>query len=98
MSEQSSSDLAIRRAEDTVMLAVIRSDLANQRTLLAHVKTALGMSVAGLGFLKFAGQDPVLSLLGVIALPVSVGVLGLGVASFLLTRRRIRAEARDAGL
>ena len=79
-----------------MVLAVIRTDLANRRTLLAYVKTALGMAIAGLGFFKFANEDPVLVTIGLAALPVALAVLVYGIVDYLRVRRAIEAERLDA--
>jgi len=61
-------------------LAIDRTTLANERTLLGYVRTALALMVVGASALKFF-ESPVLMGLG-------WGFLASGVATFLVGLRR----------
>lgn len=73
----------------TDLLASIRTDLANERTLLAYLRTGLALVVAAVTARQLL-DDPVLQTLGLV-----VGVLGgltvaVGVLRFFATRRAVR--------
>jgi uncharacterized protein (DUF302 family)/uncharacterized membrane protein YidH (DUF202 family) len=74
-------------------LAVGRTSLANERTLLAYLRTALQCVVGGVSLIKFF-DHPVARLLGAVFLPVGVAVGIAGVVLF--TRRQLDAE-RNGG-
>ena len=72
--------------------------LANERTFLAYVRTALALQIAGLGVLQFLthGHDAVRYRLG-LALVVAGSFLGVsGYRRFTANERAIRAGERDA--
>lgn len=66
--------------------------LANERTFLAYVRTALALQVAGLGVLQFLtqGPDPLRQLLGVVLIAAGSYV---GAAGYLRCRR-VEADIR----
>ncbi|NOD76958.1 MULTISPECIES: DUF202 domain-containing protein [unclassified Ruegeria] len=90
------SDLKSRRALDNTVLAFLRTELANRRTLLAYVKTALGVAIAGFGLMQFADADSVFVWVGMAVLPLSVLILVYGIIDYIHIRRRIEQEKRDA--
>ncbi|WP_298936729.1 DUF202 domain-containing protein [uncultured Ruegeria sp.] len=87
-----------RREIDNMVLSVVRTELANRRTLLAYVKTALGLAIAGLGLLHFYEAQSMQVGIGLLAFPVSGLVLVLGGLDYLRTKRLIEAEKRDSGV
>ena len=91
-------DLNERRAVDSVVLALLRTEMANRRTLLAYVKTALGIAVTGFGLIRFTEPQSAYASAGMALLPVSVGVLIVGAIDFIRTRRKIQSEKLDAGV
>lgn len=72
-------------------LAVDRTALANERTLLAYVRTALQLTVAGVSLIKFF-DDPVTFAIGVALVPIGFTILGSGFVLFLRRRRRLQDE------
>lgn len=89
-------DLNERRAVDSVLLALLRTEMANRRTLLAYVKTALGIAVTGLALIRFTEAQSAYAIAGMALLPVSLVVLVVGAMDFIRTRRKIQAEKLDA--
>ena len=70
-------------------LAAGRTDLANERTLLAYIRTALAVFAAGVTFVHFF--DSVwLDILGWAIVPVGILILVVGVVRFERMRERIR--------
>lgn len=69
-------------------LAIDRTVLANERTLLSYLRTAFAFTVAGLTFLQFF-EGGALRVLGVTLLPVSALTAIIGVYRFLLVRARL---------
>jgi putative membrane protein len=72
-------------------LAISRTDLANERTLLAYVRTALALAAGGVGLVQIF-TSPIVVALGWALIPASALVLIVGVARF----RRARRALRDA--
>ncbi len=75
-------------------LAVDRTMLANERTLLAYVRTALGLLLVGLAILHFPGNGWSAVAGGIFAAG-AVATVGIGVASYRRTAKRITAVATD---
>jgi putative membrane protein len=71
-------------------LALVRTDLANERTLLAYGRTALMIVATGFSLIKFFGESPLLNPLGwgLSILGAVVGVVG--VARFTRLNKRLR--------
>jgi putative membrane protein len=78
-------------------LAADRTIQANERTLLAYVRTALTMFVAGVSFIRFFGHD-VYKILGVAFVPLSIIILLIGVWRYRHTAKVLAALARANGL
>lgn len=59
-------------------LALVRTDLANERTLLAYGRTALMVVATGFSLIKFFGESPALRSLGwgLAIVGVSIGLVG----------------------
>lgn len=70
-------------------LALTRTALANERTLLAYGRTAPALSGGGLGLPEFADR-PRLLLLGGLLLPARLLLLVLGVVRFVRTGRALQ--------
>ena len=87
-----------RRETDSMVLAVVRTELANRRTFLAYVKTALGLAIAGFGLMHFFDAQSMQGNLGLIAIPISGLILIIGGWDYLRTKRLIEAEKRDSGV
>jgi putative membrane protein len=76
----------------TDRLAVMRTALANERTLLAYVRTALALGAAGAGLVSLFTTRS-LRTLGWALIPIGAAVLVAGVARFANARRALRALA-----
>jgi len=74
-------------------LAAKRTILANERTFLSYIRTALTLLVAGVSFIKFFGSA-VIQALGWILIPLGVFTLVKGVISFRRMARRIEEEEK----
>ncbi len=85
-SKNSKEDLFLRDH-----LAAHRTTLANERTFLAYIRTALTLLVAGVSFIKFFGSV-VIQVLGWILIPLGVFTLVKGIISFRKMARRIEQE------
>ena len=86
-----------RRNIDTFKLAVHRTELANRRTLMAYVKTAIALCASAVGMIKFLDEDW-LNHIGWILLPISVIVLLIGIYDYQRVKKSINEEKRDGGL
>ncbi|MGD8587651.1 MAG: DUF202 domain-containing protein [Chromatiales bacterium] len=77
------------------VLAIDRTRLANERTLLSWVRTAVMLLVSGVTLLKlFAGIWP-LELLGALLIPVALVAVAIGLRRYLHTRDLIEASDHD---
>ena len=70
-------------------LAAVRTALANERTLLGYVRTALALVIGGVGALKVFAHD-VTDVLGWLLIAVGIVLLLVGLA-------RYRTVARGLG-
>jgi putative membrane protein len=77
-------------------LAISRTDLANERTLLAYVRTALALAAGGVGLVQIF-TSPTVVALGWALIPASVLVLVIGVVRFQHARRALRDVESAAG-
>jgi len=77
----------IRLMSRTERLALARTLLANQRTVLSYAKTCIGLMAAGFGLFVLAGH-PLLQAAGVVAAMLSLIV---GIAGFVRYRAMKRA-------
>ena len=68
-------------------LALIRTDLANERTLLAYVRTSLMMAGTGGTLVKFFGDSQDLLVLG-------LALIACGAMVFLVGLMRYRDQAK----
>jgi putative membrane protein len=76
-------------------LAAGRTDLANERTLLAYVRTALAVFAAGVTLVHFF--DSVwLEIVGWMFIPIGIVTLVVGIRRFQAMRRRIASMRNDA--
>jgi putative membrane protein len=71
-------------------LAIERTKLANQRTGLAYVRTALMMCVTGVTVLKFFAEDQLLRIAGAVTLLLALVVLILGALIYLKEASRLK--------
>ena len=89
-------DRGEKRSVENLVLAIVRTELANRRTLLSYLNTAIALLVSGAGLLRLSGSNW-LEMVGIALMPVSVIVAIVGVADFVVLRRSIEAEkARTA--
>lgn len=70
-------------------LAVERTHLANERTLLSYIRTALAMLVGGAMALKFLEPDPVLTSFAWLSVVLGASILIFGSYRFISVRKRI---------
>lgn len=73
-------------------LAVERTHLANERTLLSYIRTALALLAGGAMVLRFLDNDPLLMRFAWVALVVGTLVLVIGSYRFFSVRRRISRD------
>ena len=71
-------------------LALVRTDLANERTLLAYGRTSLMVVATGFSLIKFFGESPALRSLGwgLAIVGVSIGIVGF--VRFTRLNKRLR--------
>lgn len=70
-------------------LALQRTKLANERTLLMFVKSAIYLIIAGIAFLNMADFAHI-AYFGIICLLMSVIILLIGVVKYLQLRKHLR--------
>lgn len=83
------------RSVENLVLAITRTDLANRRTLLAYLNTAIALFVSGAGLLKLSGAVW-LEGLGILFMPASIVVAVVGIVDYRVQRRGILAERAAA--
>ncbi len=88
-------DMREKRSVENLVLAIVRTELANRRTLLSYLNTANALFGSGAGLLKLSGSNR-LETIGIILMPVSVVVAIIGVVDYRILRRSIEAEKARA--
>lgn len=71
-------------------LAYVRTELANERTLLSWIRTALGLAGAGAVILRFGGEMST-RILGFALILIGGSALAGGVLRYRRTVRKIRS-------
>jgi putative membrane protein len=95
MSEQRVSTPPVEDAALRDQLAVYRTVMANERTLLSYTRTALAMVVVGATLLEFVEQVA-FRILGLLAILLGAGLMAVGLARFRSMQRRIAPARSDA--
>ncbi|HRW30337.1 MAG: DUF202 domain-containing protein [Alphaproteobacteria bacterium] len=85
-----------KRNIDALLLALLRTELANRRTLLAYIKTSLGIGITAIGLLKFTDEQSIYAMLGLLLVPVSFVILAVGIVDYIMTKKKIEDEKKDA--
>jgi putative membrane protein len=75
-------------------LALDRTRLANERTLLAYWRTALMLLVAGASAVKFVGKSHDVIFTGWLFIAIAVVIATVGTQRFLAMRRDINGKRR----
>lgn len=76
-------------------LAIQRTTLANQRTLLSFITASLTMSIAGISLIKFFSSESK-HLFGGALIGLSLLTLALGIRNYFHHKNRIRSLAMKA--
>ena len=71
--------------------AAQRTMLANERTYLAYIRTALTLFVAGVTFIKFF-ENIIYEITGWLLIPLGILILIKGVISYIKMKRLIAEE------
>ena len=71
-----------------IELAIARTVLANERSLLAFVRTALGCFLGGAGLFKFFGH-PLYEIVGIMLMSISAAVLFIGIRKYRTIKKLI---------
>jgi len=77
------------------VLAIDRTRLANERTLLSWIRTALMLLVSGVTLLKLFKGILVMEVIGAALIPAGFFIAGLGVRHYLRTRALIEAVDKE---
>ena len=71
-------------------LALDRTKLANQRTMLAVLRTAIMLMISGVTLIKIFHSETLGVISGIALPPISIVVAVMGLTSYLLAKRRIK--------
>ncbi|MHB1222650.1 MAG: DUF202 domain-containing protein [Gemmatimonadaceae bacterium] len=77
-------------------LAITRTELANERTLLSYARTALAIAAGGVGLVELFDTPPLVAL-GWLLMPLAAVVLVVGVVRYRRARSEYRGMGVDAG-
>jgi putative membrane protein len=75
-------------------LAAHRTDMANDRTFYASIRTALAFLAVGLSFIKFFG-NLLIEIIGWIFIPIGIYIFIKGLIQFKKAQKVIKEEERD---
>ena len=70
----------------------LRTNLANERTLLAYVRTALALAVSGMAAIKFFPESPLVVFLGWLAAATGIILLAWGIVHIRKISGNIRKK------
>lgn len=70
-------------------LAIERTRLANERTLLSYIRSSLYLILGGIAFLQLEGFESI-KYLGLLSLILSVVFLVIGIYRFLLLKKSLK--------
>ena len=70
-------------------LAIERTRLANERTLLSYIRSSLYLILGGISFLQFEGCSNI-KYLGILSLVLSVIFLFIGIYRFMLLKKSLK--------
>ncbi len=73
-------------------LALIRTDLANERTFLSYARTSLMIAGTGATVIKFFGETHGRLALGIVLLIIGAVLFTFGVTRFFKQQGRIRGD------
>jgi len=73
--------------------AAHRTDLANDRTFLAYIRTALTFFIVGVSFIKFFGHI-LIEIIGWILIPVGFFIFMKGLRKFKKIKKAIQEEEK----
>ena len=73
-------------------LAVIRTALANERTLLSWVRTALGLAAAGAALVELVDRTGS-NTLGWSLIAAGIATFAVGIVRFVVVRKRLAARS-----
>lgn len=83
---------AFEHKEDIILrdyLALERTRLANERTLLSYIKASLYLLLGGIAFLRLEGFGQV-KWIGYVSLGLSVLLIAIGILRFFWRKNRLR--------
>ncbi len=78
-------------------LAIDRTKLANQRTLLSYIRTAIMLIASGVTMLKLIPQSDPLFYVGIVSLVLAAMFLAVGLYVYCSFAGKIKRLTRDAG-
>ena len=70
-------------------MALERTRMANTRTMLAYIRSAVALFVAGAGLLKFVSEIVWVYIVGILFIIATPILLGVGIWEYLTMRKRI---------
>lgn len=77
-------------------LAIDRTKLANERTFLAYVRSAIMLFISGVTLVKLFADDTLVVQLGVALIPASLGIVVFGGLRFHRMRRRLAEDVEGS--
>jgi putative membrane protein len=73
-------------------MAIERTVMANERTFLSYVRSALGLFIGGVSFLEFF-DSTIMQMVGWVFIPAGIIVFGLGLKKY----RHVKGLIQGAG-
>lgn len=70
-------------------MAIERTKMANTRTMLAYIRSSIGLFVAGAGLLKFVSEIKWVYAVGILFIIATPVVLGFGIWEYFNMRKKI---------
>ena len=77
-------------------LVLLRTKLANERTLLSYLRTSLYLLLGGIAFLQLQGFDNI-KWIGYLSLALSSSILMIGIFRFYNLKKRLNSHYYSAG-
>lgn len=81
-------------SQENTILALLRTEMANNRTFMSYIRTSIIIFATGLGLLKYLKAGVIYEIIGGSLMPIAALVFILGLREFYKTKKIILMEKK----